>query len=262
VAERPRQPPTYYANRNVPGAITAVAGATFAAGKPVAPNVVPIAGQLAANASILSSAPPLRPLPVAVNAVRPGNGVPAPASTLQWTTKPMLVAPGRDSVGPASPRGAAPLSVPPGSSGAITALPPAAKPAPAYNGVEAPQRYARPATNAPAAVPPGPASVNSAPPARLRPQPPQEGQTVAPQAIRRERAPQPGYPLPQSMQAPSRPVPQGAPVAPSQAIQAVPPQAMRGAPPPQALPAMPPAPPQAPHAIEKPVAPRPPANVN
>ena len=270
VAERPRQPPTYYANRNVPGAITAVAGATFAAGKPVAPNVVPIAGHLAANAPISSSAPPLKPLPVAINAVRPGNGVPAPASTLQSITKPMLVAPGRDAVGPASPRGPVgrgqpygqPLSVPPAPGGAITAVPPAAKPASAYDGAEAPQRYARPATNAPAAVPPGPASLNSAPPARLRPQPPQEGQSVAPQAIRRERAPQPGYPLPQSMQAPLRPAPQGVPVAPSQAIQAVPPQAMRGAPPPQALPAMPPAPPQAPHAIERPVAAKPPASAN
>ena len=35
-AERPDAPPTHYSNGRVPGAVTAVAGATFAASRPVA----------------------------------------------------------------------------------------------------------------------------------------------------------------------------------------------------------------------------------
>ncbi|MEP6679684.1 MAG: DUF6600 domain-containing protein, partial [Betaproteobacteria bacterium] len=123
VAERPRQPPTYYANARVPGALTALSGTAFVSGRPVAPNRVNLpAGQLS-GVSPLAQAPQVKPLPIGTNSLRPGNGVPIPASNAFGTTKPMAVSPQR---GPAYPPG--------------TPAQPWAKPAPAYNAAESPSR--------------------------------------------------------------------------------------------------------------------------
>lgn len=161
-AERPRQPPTYV-NHAVPGAITAVAGATLAAGKPVAPNVVAVPGHLVTSAPVLNAAPPVKPLPVAANLVRPGNGVPPPASTIQATTKPMMNRPDRGgrpqtapgtAITPAPGRAAGVVQQAPG--GVTTAAPPRAgsnAPASANNAAEQSQRTGRAATNAPTGAP-------------------------------------------------------------------------------------------------------------
>jgi hypothetical protein len=228
VAERPRQPPTHYANYQVPGAVTAVSGAAFAAGKPVAVNRVNLPGGASAALPPLASAPQVKPLPIATNSVRPGHGAPIPASTAFGTTKPMAVGPQR-----------APLtSAPPGQ--------PWAKPAPAYNAAEAPPRpsYApqqnrmrtpqegtavnraeSTATNAPTtrAVPGAPVS---APPAQMRYlPPPQPPATSAPPAQMRALPP----PQPPATSAPAAqmrnvpPPPQGVPQAPAGAQNLAPP---------------------------------------
>jgi Family of unknown function (DUF6600)/FecR protein len=281
VAERPRQPPTYYANHRVPGAITAVPGAALASGKPVRPNIVNVPGNLAATAPVMTGAPQVKPMPVTANVVRPGNGVPPPASEWMSRTKPMPVpSAGRTTIGsPLSPGadGRKPSYGQPSNHGqaapgGITAVPPGAnRSAPAYNAAEMPQRYGRPNAEAgpgasvalptprpgPAAVPPGSSNVTSVPPGRYRP-PAVEGSAVpspqmkpAPQVNRAEGG---GRPLPPSMQ-PQAPPPQASP----QAVRAAPPPQHVAPVAPQASHAAPPAPPpqqQAPRA-EKPVAVKP-----
>jgi hypothetical protein len=247
VAERSRQQPIAYANRGVPGAITAVGGAAFAGGKPVAPNRVHVPPTMVANAPVLNAAPAVKPLPMAVDTLRPGNGVPPPASTIQARTKPMQITPGN--AGRAIP-----------APGAITAAPPGGRPA--YNAAEPAQRYTRPA---PTAVPPGPAAVISAPGVSQGRAVPQTAQEVprgrAP--MPREGAPPPapvsqGVPVPRSMAQPTapRPVPQVVPSAP----QVVPvPQAV--APPSHANPP-PHVEPQGARGVEKPAVVRPQPAVN
>jgi hypothetical protein len=256
--DRSRQPTTY-ANHGVPGAITAVGGAAFAGGKPVAPNRVHLPPTMAASAPVLNTAPLIKPLPVAVNTLRPGNGVPPPASTIQARTKPMQITPGNASR-------AMPLPAP----GAVTAAPPGR---PAYNAAEPVQRYTRPA---PAAVPPAPAAVTSAPGSsqggRANPQTAQEApRGRAP--MQREGAPPPtpsgqGAPVPRSVSpvvpAPPRPVPpQAVPSMPHpapQVVPAAPPQAVQ-APPSHANPP-PHAEPQGGRGVEKPAVARPQPAVN
>ena len=201
--ERDRRPTTYV-NHAVPGAITAVGGAAFAGGKPVAPNMVHVPPTLAAAAPVLGAAPPpVKPLPVTANVVRPGNGVPAPASTIQARTKPMIVSPpraggaanaGSTNAGPANvPRGrpsATPAPVP----GTITAAPP----------------------GRPAATPaPAPGAATGQPPPRLQPQAAQEPPHGRAPAMRREGAPlpaaQPGPPQSAPQVVAPRPAPQGLP---------------------------------------------------
>ena len=238
VAERSRQPATY-ANHSVPGAITAVGGAAFASGKPVAPNRIHVPPTMVATAPVLSAAPPVKPLPVAVNAVRPGNGVPPPASTIQARTKPIQIAPGD-----------AARAMPAPAPGAITAVPPGGRPA--YNAAEPAQRYTRPA---PTIVPPE----------RGAPQTAQDAPRGRAPVVQREVAPPSGpvsqgipvqRPAPQVMPAVPRPAPQVVPAVP----QAVPvPQAV--APPQHATPP-PHVEPTGPHGGEKPaiVRPQPAAN--
>ncbi|HEY3181152.1 MAG TPA: DUF6600 domain-containing protein [Casimicrobiaceae bacterium] len=238
VAERTRQP-TAYVNRGVPGAITAVGGAAFASGNPVAPNVIHVPPNMVATAPVLSAAPMLKPAPVTVNALRPGNGVPPPASTIQARTKPLQVSP---------PNAVRPMPAP--ATGAITAAPPSGKPS--YNAAEPLQRYARPA---PSAVPAAPAAVTSAPPGRVLPQTGQEISRGQPPIAQREGRPPPA-PIAQGIPMP-RPAPQVVPAAPRPAPQAVPvPPQQVAVPPPRA-----PAPPRgehpAPQAIEKPAPGRP-----
>jgi len=289
VAERPRQPPATYANYRVPGAITAVPGAAFAAGKPVAPNVVNVPGAQFANAPAMQSGPMLKPLPISAssNVVRPGNGVPVPASAAFGTTKPMRVnsPPANAAQGAPAPwskpgavynaaeprpRVAGPLPSPPQGQ-------PARAPAPAYNAAEMPQRGTPGPTAAPGAAASGqPPAANAAPPSGgvYAPPPRARAPDGAPVVMNRAetpRAPQASVPVPASMvprAAPPQPAAlppptQGLPApriapAPPRAV-AVPQAPGRVAPPP-AMNAPPPgvnaAPPPgaaAPHPVEKPM---------
>ena len=281
--------PSTYVNYGVPGAITAVGGAAFASGKPVAPNRIHVPPTVVATAPVLGAAPPVKPLSVAPNAVRPGNGVPPPASTIQARTKPMLITPGNPAAGnppwagsnapgaitsappgrasnPVAPPPNAVMSAPPG--GAATSAPPGRAVAPGY------------VKPAPIAMPPGSAASNA--PTKVPPQVAQEPLRTAPQVGQepsrgrsmREGGPPPGagqsgarpQPMPQPVpqpvpQAAPRAVPQGVPM-PRPAPQAVAPAPQAGpVPQPQAVP--PPqqgnAPPRAEHGQgrppEKPAAP-------
>ena len=87
VAERPRQRPTHYVNYQVPGAVTAMSGAAFVSGKPVAVNRVNLPGGQLSGLPPLSNAPQVKPLPITTNRVRPGNGAPIPASSAYGTTQ-------------------------------------------------------------------------------------------------------------------------------------------------------------------------------
>ena len=274
VAERPRQPPTFYANNRVPGAITAVPSAALANRRPVAPNIVNVPGHVAAAAPVLVGTPQVKPAPVTANIVRPGNGVPLPAATLE-RTKPMAVpTQGPDAVSPAPGfDGRRPAyGQRPAQTAPVTAVPPGAQRGlPGYNAADLPPRYERaPAT--PAAPP-----VNAPPPVRYVP--PTVATNPVPPAAQTKPAPQinradvGGRPLPPSMQpqvprAMAAPTPQPMqvpppmPVAPARPMQVAPqPQAVQAAPPGRAAPAAPAQPAQAPAPpaarVERPVAVKP-----
>ncbi|MHB8494010.1 MAG: DUF6600 domain-containing protein [Casimicrobiaceae bacterium] len=107
LAERPRAPPTHYANWSVPGGLTAVPGAALASGQPVAINRIAIGSGAAFTPSLVASAPTIAPLPVTSAALRPGNPVPAPASTLLIRRKPLPRVPAdRGRLAPATQQGA------------------------------------------------------------------------------------------------------------------------------------------------------------
>ena len=229
--------PTTYVNNAVPGAITAVGGAAFASGKPVNPNRVQVPSTMIATAPALGTAPPVKPLPVTANALRPGNGVPPPASTIQARTKPVVVAPGNAGGASASAPWSQPGATPAPAPGAITSAPPgrpAASPPPqaaitsAPPGRSAGPVYVKPA---PASTPPSAPAAASAPPPRATPQIAQEPTRMRPQGL--QESPRPpalvgqeaprgrgappasvqGAPAPQPMpQAASRPMPQGVPM--------------------------------------------------
>ena len=201
VAERPWRPTTYV-NHAVPGAITAVPGAAFASGKPVAPNVVRIPPSAVASAPQLGNTLQVKPLPIG-NAVRVGNGAPPPASAIA-RTKPMQVAP--------APSPNAVMSAPQGKPLQVAPVP-------------------RAPVNA---VPPNTA-INSAPPARAQPQSPQ---IVPVPPVSRSEKPNVARPVPQPQVAPppaGAAVPQIVPVPQQRAAPAAPPH--NGAPAAQSAPA-------------------------
>lgn len=85
-AEFRSAPPTRYANAAVPGAITAVAGATLIGAKPVASNRVRVPQQMTRTAPVLAAAPAVKPLHIP--AAKPGTGgTPPPASTFYPTSR-------------------------------------------------------------------------------------------------------------------------------------------------------------------------------
>jgi hypothetical protein len=88
-AERGNAQPTRYSNVGVPGAITAVAGATLVGAKPVASNLVRLPPQIAATAPVLALAPAVKPLRIPAAAPRMGSA-PAPASTFYPASRPAL----------------------------------------------------------------------------------------------------------------------------------------------------------------------------
>jgi hypothetical protein len=215
--ERPRHPPTQYVNHRVPGAITAVPEAAMASGKPVPPNIVRISGNLVATAPILPGAPQTKPAAVTANVVRPGHGVPPPASTIVSRTKPMPVPTARSpAVGGTSaarvPAAPAPAYAPSGAPGAVTAVPPGrSRSAPVYNPAETP----RPSAQAepvprprPTLAPPAGSAVTSAPPARYQ-RSPSPSMSTPPAGSAPPARYQAGPPAPLS-------APQAKPVAPPQ----------------------------------------------
>ena len=118
VAERRDALPTHYANWRVPGGITAVPADALASGKPVAMNRVPVGADVPVAPPLLARAPAIKPAPVRPGAVRPGNGVPVPASSLYEArvTVPPASAAGRAPTMPIAPA-ARGLSVSPPAGG-------------------------------------------------------------------------------------------------------------------------------------------------
>lgn len=202
-AERPDAPPAHYSNGHVPGAITAVAGATFAASRPVAPNVVrvpPGAGGL----PIAAAAPALRPARIPDK--RPVAGPPPPASTFHPTAKPRLAIDRAPSPMPAAGFGGTATGLP-----AVQGMP----------GGGAGDR--RPISKAEPMPAPGSTAV---PPARVEPRRIEPSATPV-MPVAPDRGPQgrpaqaaPGMPMPKPMPSAveAKPAPSRAPVPAPQAI--------------------------------------------
>ncbi len=74
-------PPTRYVNWNAPGGVTAVSGPSLVTHRPVQQNLVRVPTNVVATAPILSGAPMLRAEAGRVPTRRPGESVPAAAST-------------------------------------------------------------------------------------------------------------------------------------------------------------------------------------
>jgi hypothetical protein len=252
VAERPQRPPSTYVNLRVPGAITAVTGATLAASKPVAINRVPI--QAGSPPPVLSSAPPIRPLRVATPAIRGGTGgAPKPASSLYREARPRIT-PTPSAVAPSAPNAPVMRSIPPSARGTtpvapapgITAVPGSPSPAAAPRVVERPregmrqERVVPPTSQAPVApgapptatprVEPKPRVV---PPASQAPVAPVAPPTATPRVEPKPRVvprqegiavPPTPTPAPSIRAAPAAPAPavRAAPPAPAPAVRAVP----------------------------------------
>jgi len=207
-AERPHVPATY-ANDRVPGAVTAVAGTTLAAQRPVGANLVAVPAGTP-RAPVLAGAPPVKPL--RLPETRPAGAAPAPASTFYPSARPRHPAnPPLTSAVPADP-----------TSRIGAERPRDLRQAPMQPSAVAPPTSARPSTAAPAvAVPP-----TSAPPSRAAPPvaapPPATG---APPAFARPASP-PAPVAPPTHAAPSgasrSPGTAGAPQAPGGGSIAVP----------------------------------------
>ncbi len=179
VAVRPTTPPPRYRNVEMPGAVTAVNGATLAGRVSVANNLVRVPTQQVSAAPVLASAPAVGSGPLHVPMVRAGTGgTPQPASTFYPVTRA-----GRGTVGASqSPRVVVPstgetrsgtnqsANARSGSADTFTRAPAPARPTP-------PQAVAKPGTVTRA--PTGEAAVNPAGSQSLSRQSPQ-GQSLAP----------------------------------------------------------------------------------
>ena len=86
-AQRRSGPAQNYANANVPGALSAVTGATLAERKPVAPNRIALPPRVAEAAPVLAEAPPVRTVPAVLPSRSSARPLPAPASTLRPATQ-------------------------------------------------------------------------------------------------------------------------------------------------------------------------------
>ncbi len=83
-AQRRAGPEQGHVNANVPGAISAVPGATLAQRRPVAPNRIALPPRAVSAAPLLADAPSVRMGPTDIAAARPvARALPAPASTLR-----------------------------------------------------------------------------------------------------------------------------------------------------------------------------------
>jgi hypothetical protein len=105
VADR-ANPQARYSNLKVPGAMTAVPGATLVTRKPVGTTRVPLPPSQLSSAPLLATPPSVAPGPIAGQAFRPGErGTPTPASALYSSARrTVLVTP--------APRSAASIPLP------------------------------------------------------------------------------------------------------------------------------------------------------
>lgn len=170
-AERPKAPPTRYANYAVPGAITAVPNSVFHGGRPVAPNA--ISARPSTLAGMPLTAPPLHK-PRQVEAAPPVRGTPPAPSGVGRARPATPFAPGMQQPAgpgalsaPAAPRGSIGSARPgtgslPGSVWSTPSVPGTA-PSPLHK----PRMTAPPAAAAPWSVPtypqPGPPGVQGVP---------------------------------------------------------------------------------------------------
>ncbi len=219
--------PPVYSNSHLPGAITAVAGATMTGFRPVAPNLVRVPPNAVGGHPVMAAGPAVKPL--RLPEARPGAGVPAPASTFYPTTKPRLA------ITPPDPAGVRPGVASPEGNRA-----PVVRPAPQAPG--RPQNEAAAAAGAPMVAKPAPATprpptalqaapgqrvpMTSAPPARVEPRPatarPSVSAPVPPPVSEQGQGPRGAAPR----QIAPQPVPQApraVPVAPFPPAVAVPP---------------------------------------
>jgi hypothetical protein len=93
VAERRGASPTHYANWRVPGGLTAVTGTALMIGGPVAPNRVPVRTDVASAPPPLARPPAFKPETPVRPAMRVASPLPLPASTLEASPRPVVVAP-------------------------------------------------------------------------------------------------------------------------------------------------------------------------
>ena len=190
VTVRIHTPPAQYANQNAPRAVTAISAPAFSGRRPVQNNLVAVNTAALATAPVLA-APPARLDARQLPAVRPGMGMPQPASTVQAATS----RPPRNSPDAVPQQGfqSAPIpatrtaNVPPPSSAPVgkaqtpTQVPaPTAGPNPGAGPRQQPVLTSSPASPSQYVVP-----AQSEP--RIRPQP------VAPQATNPGSAPASGY---------------------------------------------------------------------
>ena len=132
---RRNTPPERYANSSAPGGLTAVPAPAIAGRRPVASNLVAVSAGAVASAPILAT-PSVRPEIRQSAGIKPGNGMPAPASV---SYAPAMRTPRTTSQGGTIPSQG--LTVPvPATSRSAPALatptpnvaPPVARPVPAY----------------------------------------------------------------------------------------------------------------------------------
>ena len=83
--QRRSGPAQHYVNTNVPGALSAVSGATLAERKPVAPNRIALPPRAGDAAPLLADAPPVRMAPAPLPVRSSARSLPVPASTLRPT---------------------------------------------------------------------------------------------------------------------------------------------------------------------------------
>ena len=96
VAERPRQPPTHYAQLPCAGRLSPRCPARRSYRASRSPPTASICRADSSRGRRRSSnAPQVKPLPITTNRVRPGHGAPIPRVGAYGTTKPMAVSPQR-----------------------------------------------------------------------------------------------------------------------------------------------------------------------
>lgn len=207
VTVRPNHPPAQYRNVGVPGAVTAVAGATLAGHLPVASNRVPVPAQQLATAPVLASAPAVPAGPRHIPGTRPGAaGTPPPASTFYPVSRAgrqagEVVRPSTGGTGARTPVTGTASGRPGAATGPGTAAS-RTRPAP----------LPEPAPGAAAASPPPTASTGTEPPftrrdtvQRPRGQPPQAAGVPTPPVA----SPQPSRPAPAAAANTPTPTPRG-----------------------------------------------------
>ncbi len=222
VRERPHRPPASYVNMAVPGAITAVSGATLTGARPVAANRVRLPAQTIGAAPVLAEAPPM--VPVRTRTPAGSAGSPPPPAALLHPQRSRTVFPDA-SAGVTAPQGqpgsrggAAPATatVPPG----VRSVTPASPATPGNRGAAVPPPPYR------ATVPPTPeaqgrgvetpAARQGSPEVAQRPATPYGAQRAASPAAA---PPAPGATLPAPPQQPSGATAQPARPAPPQRVE-------------------------------------------